>query len=183
MRERVDVPARGPPEQLDQVVLLASATCRTVVMPAARSFRDVTGPTPQRRSTGRGWRKASSPSGGTTSSPSGFATALATFARNFVRGHADRDRQADLAPDRRAAGGRAISSGVPNTASIPRASRNASSIERGSTTGDVSLEDLEDRPAGLRVRGHPRPDDDRVGAAPARLEPPMPPCTPWALAS
>ena len=52
--------------------------------PRSRSFRDVIGPTPHSRSTGKGWRKACSSPGGTTSSPSGFATPLATFARNFV---------------------------------------------------------------------------------------------------
>ena len=37
------------------------------------------------------------PSGGTTSSPSGLATPLATLARNFVRATPTRDRQPDLA--------------------------------------------------------------------------------------
>ena len=61
------------------------ASSPTVVIPRSRSFAAVTWPTPQTRSTGSGWRKSNSPSGGTTSSPSGFAPALATFARNFVR--------------------------------------------------------------------------------------------------
>ena len=54
-------------------------------MPSAWSFSAVTGPTPHSRSTGSACRNASSRSGGTTSRPSGFATPLATLARNFVR--------------------------------------------------------------------------------------------------
>ena len=54
-----------------------------------------------------------------------------------MRGHADGDRQpdplADVAPQPPA-----ISSGVPAIRSIPRASRNASSIESPSTSGAVS---------------------------------------------
>ena len=61
------------------------ATSPTVVIPLPWSLSAVTGPTPHSRSTGSGWRKASSPSGGTTSRPSGLATPLATLARNFVR--------------------------------------------------------------------------------------------------
>ena len=107
--------------------------------PAARAAcAAVTGPTPHSRSTGSGCRKASSPSGGTTSSPSGLATPLATLARNFVRatptviGRPTRSQH--LAPqphgdlDRRAREPR----------SSPRTSRNASSIERPSTSGVVS---------------------------------------------
>ena len=60
------------------------ATSATSVMPRSRSFCAVTAPTPQSRSTGSECRKSSSPPGGTSSSPSGLATALATFARNLV---------------------------------------------------------------------------------------------------
>ena len=114
------------------------ATWPTVAIPRARSFRDVTGPTPQSRSTASGCRNASSRSGGTTSRPSGFATPLATLARNFVRatptviGSPTRSstlrfsRTRDLGRRRRRA------------ARIPRTSRNASSIERPSTNGVVS---------------------------------------------
>ncbi len=66
-----------------------------------------------------------------------FATALATFARNLVRA----TPTVIGSPTRRRTSVRsrlAISAGVPNTASIPRASRNASSIESASTDGEVS---------------------------------------------
>ena len=53
---------------------------------ATRSFADGhLARRPRARSTGSGWRNSSSRSGGTTSRPSGFATPLATLARNFVR--------------------------------------------------------------------------------------------------
>ena len=110
--------------------------------PTVRTFHAwrrlaVAGPTPQTHSTGSGWRNASSRSGGTAISPSGFATPLATFARNFVRatptvtGKPTRSR---TAARRRTA----ISTGVPAMRSIPRTSRNASSIDSPSTTGDAS---------------------------------------------
>ncbi len=114
-----------------------SATCATVSIPTRRIRAAVAGPTPHSASIGSGWRNASSPSGGTTSSPSGFACALATLARNFVRatptviGSPTRSRTS-----RRSR--RAICSGVPAIRSIPRASRKASSIESGSTCGEVS---------------------------------------------
>ena len=103
----------------------------------ARSFREVTGPTPHSRSTGRGWRKASSARGGTTSRPSGFATPLATLARNFVRATptviGSPTRSSTFRFNREA-----ISLGVPAIRSIPRTSRNASSIDSPSTSGVVS---------------------------------------------
>ena len=120
---------------------VASASCATsptVVSPTSRRFAAVTGPTPQSRSTGSGCRKASSPSVGTTSRPSGLATALATFARNLVRATPTvigRPTCSRTSRRRRAA----MSRGVPAIRSIPRTSRNASSIERPSTRGEVSL--------------------------------------------
>ena len=63
----------------------AAATSATVHRPRACSRSAVFAPTPHSRSTGSGCRKSSSPSGGTTSRPSGLATPLATLARNFVR--------------------------------------------------------------------------------------------------
>ena len=113
------------------------ATWPTVVIPRLRSFSDVTRPTPHSRSTGSGWRKPSSSSGGTRSSPSGFATPLATFARNFVLATPTvigRPTCARTVPRRRAA----ISTGGPARRCRPRTSRNASSIDSPSTSGVVS---------------------------------------------
>jgi hypothetical protein len=107
------------------------------VIPRSWSFPAVTGPTPQSRSTGSGWRKASSPFGGTTSRPSGFATPLATLARNFVLatptviGSPTRSRTLRRSLT-------AIWAGVPAIRLIPRTSRNASSIDSPSTRGVVS---------------------------------------------
>ena len=82
----VEVAARGPTEHRHQRGLgQRGRPRRPSRMPRSWSLAAVTGPTPHSRSTGSGCRKASSPSGGTTSSPSGLATPLATLARNLVR--------------------------------------------------------------------------------------------------
>ena len=113
------------------------ATSATVVRDRSRSFRAVTTPTPHSRSTGSACRKASSPSTGTTRSPSGFATPLATFARNLVRatptvmGIPTRSR---TSARRRAA----MSVGAPAIRRRPPTSRNASSMDSPSTSGEVS---------------------------------------------
>src|SRR6266566_540515 len=67
---------------VDSESAASSPTVRT--FHACRRFA-VAGPTPHTHSKGRGWRNASSRSGGTAIRPSGFATPLATFARNLVR--------------------------------------------------------------------------------------------------
>ena len=144
-----------------------SATSRTVVMSKSRSLRAVTAPTPHSFSTGSGWRNSSSPSGGTTSSPSGFATPLATFARNFVLA-IPTVIGSPTCSSTWVRSRRAISTGVPAIRSMPRTSRNASSIDSPSTSGDGLLEHVEHRPAGRRVRGHPWRHDDRIRAQPAR---------------
>ena len=144
------------------------ATSPTVVIPRSWSFRAVTAPTPHSRSTGSGWRNVSSASGGTTSRPSGLATALATLARNLVRatptviGSPTRSRTS-----RRSA--TAISVGVPETLRRPPTSRNASSIDSPSTSGVVSSNTCEHRFARFGVRRHARVDHDRSRAQPARL--------------
>ena len=148
----------------------SSATWPTFVIPRPRSLRAVTCPTPQSRSTGSGWRNASSPSGGTTSRPSGFATPLATFARNFVLatptviGRPTCSRTACFSFT-------AISAGLPAIRSIPRTSRNASSIDSPSTKRGGVLEHPIHGLARLRVGRHPRRDDDRVRAEAARPAP------------
>ena len=87
VRQRVQLPPRRPPQHRRP----ASASGSLRHLPHGRdaaadgACADVAGPTPHSRSTGSGCRNASSASGGTTSSPSGFATALATLARNLVR--------------------------------------------------------------------------------------------------
>jgi hypothetical protein len=113
-----------------------AATSATVAIPRDRSLADVTGPTPQRRSTGSGCRNASSRSGGTTRSPSGLATALATLARNFVRATPTvmgSPTSWRTVRRRRAA----ISAGVPARRRRPPTSRNASSTDSPSTSGVV----------------------------------------------
>ena len=65
----------------------------------------------------------------------------------------------------------AISIGVPDTRRSPPTSRNASSIDRPSTSGVVSLEHLEHGLAGLGVGRHPGRHDDGVRAQPPGLAP------------
>ena len=107
------------------------------MIPRSRSLREVTGPTPHSRSTGSGCRKPSSAAGGTTSRPSGFATPLATLARNFVRATPTVIGSPTSCRTRRRSRA-AIAAGVPEIRSSPRTSMNASSIDRPSTSGDVS---------------------------------------------
>ena len=167
--EGVEVAARRLAQHRDERRLGELAPpAPTVTRPLSRSFPAVTGPTPHSRSTGSGWRKPSSPPGGTTSSPSGLATPLATLARNLVLatptviGRPTRSRTS-----RRSRA--AISVAEPEIRSSPRTSRNASSIESPSTSGVVSLEHLEHRLARLGVRRHPRRHDHRLRAQPAGL--------------
>jgi hypothetical protein len=111
-------------------------------MPRSLSLPAVDGPTPQIRPTGSGCRKSSSPPGGITSRPSGFASPLATFAINrvvatpTVIGRPTRSRTSRRSRT-------AMSSGEPEIRSRPRTSRNASSIDTFSTTGAVSAKTSE----------------------------------------
>ena len=110
----------------------------------------------------------SSSSGGTTSRPSGFATPLATFARNFVR----------ATPT---VIGRPTSLAHLAGAAAPRSRRRArrcgepADVEERLVDGEALderrrvVEHREDRLARLGVRRHPRRDDDRVRAQAARL--------------
>ena len=117
---------------------LSSATSATVSMPCACSFSAVFAPTPHSRRTGSGCRNASSRSGGTSSSPSGLASWLATLARNLVRamptviGSPTRSRTL-------ARSVAAISTGVPDTRHRPPTRRGRPRRRySGSTTGVVS---------------------------------------------
>ena len=139
----------------------SAATSPTVWIPRACNFSAVTGPTPQRRSPAadagsRARRRA------TTSRPSGLATPLATLARNFVRATptvmGSPTRSATVC--RRPTAIVGCAGDPPN----PRTSRNASSIERPSTSGRGVGEHLEHGLARVGVGRHPRWHDDRVRA-------------------
>ena len=130
---------------------------------ALPELRAVTGPTPHSRSIGNPCRNASSPSAGTTSRPSGFATPLATFARNFVRGHANRDADPDplehiATQVHRDLGRRAGDPAQPADVQERLVDGQPLHERRG------VVEDREHRLARLAVGLHPRPDDDRVRA-------------------
>ena len=82
-------------------------------MPCACSFSAVLTPTPHSRRTGSGCRNASSRSGGTSSSPSGLASWLATLARNFVRAMPTVIGKPDAVADLRPAAARRSRPGCP----------------------------------------------------------------------
>ena len=146
----------------------SAATCPTVRMPRSCSFAPVTRPTPHSLSTGRGWRKSSSPSGGTLSNPFGFATALATLARNFVRAMPDRDREPDLVAHLPA-------QPLRDHVGRSREPLEAADVEERFVDRDALderrrvLEDGEHGLARVRVGGHPRGDDDGMRAEAPRL--------------
>ena len=170
VRERVQVAARGAPEQQHERGLGQRARPgRPSRCPRAWSLRAVTGPTPQSRSTGSGCRNASSPSGGTTSRPSGLATPLATLARNFVRAtptvigsptcveHVAPQPHGDLARRARDSAACRARRGTPRRSTGPR--RRASCRRRPGTS-----------PCSPRCRPTKRGlDHDRLRAQPARL--------------
>ena len=146
----------------------APATSRTVARPAARSLREVTGPTPQRYSMGRGWRKPSSLPGGTTSRPSGFATALATFARNLVRATPTVIGSPTLAPHLAAQPARDLLGRAEHRLHPARVEERLVDRERLDHRRGL-LEDLEHGLAGLGVGGHPGRHDHRLRAPPPSL--------------
>ena len=162
------MPAGRSSEQATRSASSSAATWPTVRSPRSWSFAAVTRPTPQSRSTGSGWRKPSSSSGGTTSRPFGFATALATFARNFVRAiptvigrpTSSRTRSRNRA---------AICGGCPGEAFEPADVEERLVDREPLHERRRVLEDREDGLARLRVGGHPRRHDDRVRAESARL--------------
>ena len=142
----------------------------TVMIPRARSFADVTGPTPHSRSTGSGCRNASSPSGGTTSSPSGLATRARDLGEELRPRDPDRDRQADLAraPRARSRVGD-LRRRAARSAAMPAHVEERLVDRQPLDERRRVLEDLEHGLARLRVGRHPRRDDDRVAAQPPRL--------------
>ena len=73
----------------------SAATSPTVAIPRRRSFAAVTGPTPQSRSTGSGWRNASSPSGAHDEQAVGLGHAARHLGQELRPRDADGDRQTD----------------------------------------------------------------------------------------
>ena len=124
---------------------------------------------------GQGMEERDGRSGGTTRRPSGLATPLATFARNFVRATptvSGRPTRARTLLRSRTA----ISAGEPAIRCIPRTSRNASSIEIPSTNGDATSK-RRTRPCWLRytptsaeARLPPAGTTGGLGRRPSRCE-------------
>ena len=127
-------------------------------------------PTPHSRCTGSGCRNVELAAGRDESSPSGFATPLATLARNFVRA-TPTVMGSPTCRARRRRSRTAISGGRPAIRSMPRTSRNASSIDSPSTSGVVSSKISNTARLASDVRREARLDDDRLAgtaAAPRR---------------
>ena len=152
----------------------SSATSPTVVIPRSWSLSAVIGPTPHSRPTGSGCRKSSSRSGGTTSRPSGFATPLATLARNFVRA----TPTVIASPTRSSTSRRSRDRDLGRRA---RHAEQAADVEERLVDREPLderrrvVEHLEHRLARLGVRRHARRHDDRAagtarapGARPSR---------------
>ena len=106
----------------------------TVSRPSAASWRALFGPTPHRRATGSGARKAAPPPGGTSSCPFGLARSEAIFATSFTSAiPAEAGSPSSSAIRRRRMV--AIAAGGPNSLRQAVTSRKASSSDSGSTSG------------------------------------------------
>lgn len=139
----------------------SSATWPTVVMPLRPSFSSVFGPTPHSRPTGSGCRNSSSPSGSTTSSPSGLHTPLATLARNLVRA-TPTEMARPTSASTRARSLAATNFGADQPTQARYVEKRL--VDRdGLHQGRGVVKDLEHPPAGLGVGVHPRGDDDQFG--------------------
>ena len=145
----------------------SAATWPTDRMPRLCSFAAVTCPTPHSRSTGSGCRNVSSRSGGTTSSPFGFATPLATFARNFVRATPTVIGRPTSSSTRRLSR-TAISLGEPDPLQPAHVEERLVDREPFDERRRV-LEHGKDRLARIRVGRHARRHDGRMRAEPPRL--------------
>ena len=114
--------------------------------------------------------------------PSGFARALATFARLLVVATPTViGRPASSRMSRRSR--KAISVGVPTLRAIPRTSRNASSIDIPSTTGEVRSKIAKTARLASTYASHRGCTTTASGHSRRARAPPMPPETPWARAS
>ena len=171
VRQRVQVPARRATEHRRPARPPPSAaTSATVVIPRPCSLRGGDRPDAPQRSTGSGCRNSSSPSGGTSSRPSGFATSLATLARNFVRATPTVIGSPTCSQHRRA----------QPAGDLDRRARDAAQpadVEEGLVDREPLderrrvLEHREHRLARVEVRVDPRRDDHGVRAQPPRLPP------------
>ena len=159
------------------------ATSPTVVMPRSCSLpRRHRADAPEPLDRQRVEERRARASGGTTSSPSGLATPLATLARNFVRatptviGSPTRSRTSRRSRT-------AISSGEPDDPLHPAHVEERLVDREPLDERRRVVEDREHRLARLGVGRHARRHDDRVRAQPPRLPPPIAVRTPNAFAS
>jgi hypothetical protein len=112
----------------------SAARSPMVTTPKSRSAVAVRGPTPHRRAIGNGARNPASCPGGTTTRPSGFCSSLAIFATSLVAA-TPTETVRSISSLTACLICRAIAAPSPNSPREPVTSRNASSIEIGSTSG------------------------------------------------
>ena len=112
----------------------SAASSPSVPTPYSRSAAAIWGPTPHSRPIASGARKAASSPGGTTTSPSGLRRSDAIFATSFVLA-TPTDAVSCVSSWIASLIRRAAAAPGPHSASVPVRSRNASSMETGSTSG------------------------------------------------
>ena len=131
-REALQVVAVGPDPPLEPAGVERRERADRRARPSLASASSSFGPTPHSRRTGSGARNAASVPGGTTTRPSGLRMSEATLATSF---EVATPTEAVSAVSSRIAcfSLRAIVSPEPSARALPVTSRNASSIETGST--------------------------------------------------
>ena len=102
--------------------------------PYSASDAPVRSPTPHSREIGSGARKAASSPGGTTTSPSGLRRSEAILATSLVVA-TPTEAVSPTSSRTRSLIERAMAGPSPNSSNEPVTSRNASSMEMGSTSG------------------------------------------------
>ncbi len=126
-------PSEGPSSRC-RVPAGISAMSRTVRRPSRASTCPVCSPTPHSAATGSGCRKSRTPSGGTTSSPSGLERVDASLAMN-LDGATPTEQVMPCCSAIVARISAPIRAGRPSRRMAPDTSRNASSSASGSTSG------------------------------------------------
>ena len=165
--------AGGLPRRSGASARSRSTFCRSAMRakPSRAKRAALTLPTPKMKLTGFGARKA----GASAGAEHGKAARLVEIGRDlgeeFVAGQPDRDGDAELASRPRSAKRASTLAGrEPCRRSVPDRSRNASSIDSGSTSGVKRQHHLPHLAADARIFLHVRPHDARVRAQPQRLE-------------
>src|SRR5208282_4916089 len=139
------------------------------VMPSPARRRCIAVPTPHSRDTGLSARNVEAPLRLSTAKPRGLSRSEASLARSLLSLNPIDTVMPSSASTRRASAARSWAGHAPRSFSVPESSRNASSIDNGSTSG-VSRSIAAHRASYLAIFCHVRPDHDRIRAGGQRLE-------------